>query len=756
MLADNRFSLVVLAGSVALGNGLITGGALAAVSSEDTGRLEEIVVTAQKRTDKLSEVPVAVTALSADSLQSAGALTIRDITATVPGVHVSYGLGSGSFTMRGLTAGNDVNPTVGVQIDGAPIGPVAFAAGGASYVPEMDPSIISRIEVLRGPQGTLYGSSTLGGIVNYVTRTPSYNSTHGSLYGEVADTSSGDVSYVLRGTLETPLVTDRVALQLSGYTNQIGGFADAPAAGKKDFNNHDSSGGRLALAGQITPDLDFELSDIYSDLRSNSDYATYSVPTQKPLASDLVYDQPVLPRYDNKANIVLAKGNFRMPWATLSYVGSWQQIDSVNVVDFGHSRISAILNYFAPAFGGLVLPDPPNIGADAEMHAHKTTQELRLTSPDQGSLKWTVGVFYSDEDTKAPESIASYHAGGGPQAAPYDNLIYYNLITNYKEFAGFGDLTYSITSALDVTGGVRVQHISQDYRQLYGGTDGDALNAIYEYLGYLATPADSGLSKASDTVETYLANVRYKFSANNMVYFRYATGFRPGGPNVIVPGLPTSFGPDKSDDYELGWKMTTDSGRVYIDFDIYQVTWKDMQVLTFADGVNGQINGGRARSRGAELSANYRPIDGLMLAGTLAYSNAHLLEDLPTGLGKNGDTMPMNPTWSGSLSAEYQWHAVADWLGFAGILGHYVGQRYYTFEHNQVYHPYVLPSYASEDLRLGLRNDQFEVALFCRNCSDARGQLAASGLGWTAQPAVGTEVVVERPRTVGLSVLWHF
>jgi outer membrane receptor protein involved in Fe transport len=723
---------------------LLAASAARAADGADAATLGELVVTAQKRSDRLSEVPAAVSALSAERLQANGELTIRDITATLPGVQVANGFGSGAFTMRGLTAGNDVNSTVGVQIDGAPIGPAAFGAAAASVLPEIDPSLIARIEVLRGPQGTLYGSSTLGGIVNYVTASPSLSEAGGSLYAEGAFTRHGDASAVVRGTFETPIVYDRIGLSVSGFVNRLGGYIDAPLAGKEDYNHHRSAGGRVALRAQVTPEVDVEISDIHTRLNSNADFATFNAATQRPVAGSLAYNEVVLPKYRNEANIFLAKANYARPWGTISYVASAQSLDTGVIADFGQAGIAGILTGVAPAFGGVALPSRANLGVDSSLTSQKVTQELRIASPDHGPLKWTAGLFYSDEDSKQPQFISSY-GDGGPRPAPLANLIRYDLLTHYQELAAFGNLTYAITDKLDVTGGMRVQRIKQDYRQLYSGTDAVALNGVFQAFGFLPTPSDSGVSKAEDTVKTYLANVRYRVSADNMVYFRYATGFRPGGPNIILPGLPATFGPDTTEDYEVGWKSTILDGRGFLAVDAYQVTWKDMQVLTLVSGINGQINGGRARSQGVEVSGSVKPVSGLSLSGTLAYSRAHLLEDLPTGLGRKGDTMPMNPTWSGSLSGEYEWTVAGDWRAFAGASGRYVGERLFTFASNAVYAQYVLPSYAAFDLRAGLRHERMEFAAFVRNAGDERGQLGALTLS-------GTQVVMQRPLTVGASV----
>ncbi|ALJ15887.1 hypothetical protein ATM17_24230 [Sphingopyxis macrogoltabida] len=716
-----------------------------AASADDDS---EIVVTAQKRSEKLSDVPVAVTAVSADQLQAAGAVTLRDLSASAPGLQIAGGIGSGSLTIRGITSGNDGNSTVGLQIDGAPVGPAAFGAAGGSYMPELDPSLLTQVEVLRGPQGTLYGSSTLGGIVNYVLKQPNLGETEGSFFAEGMTTRKGELGGTLRAMVNTPLATDRVALQIGGFGSALGGFVDNVAAGREDFNNRKSYGGRIALAAELTPDLRVTISDLYSRVESKQDLVVYNPATQRPAAGDLVNNDAVLPVYNSKLNMVALNVDADLHWATLSSITSYQNLDSRNLVDFTAARLGAIVVNFLPLYGGVTLPTPANPAVSVELGTDKITQELRLTSPDDGSFKWVVGLFYNHEKSQNAQVVSSYDENGRPRPGNLSPLVRYDLLTHYTEYAGFGNATWSPTPKLDITGGIRVQFIDQDYRQLYSGSDAAALNALFGDFGFSPTPADSGLAKDSDSVVTYLASVRYKFSPRSMVYARFATGFRPGGPNIIVPGLPTTFEPDTTYDYELGVKTSFWEGRGFFDLSLYNIDWKNIQILTIANGINGQTNGGSATSRGVEASLRLEPADGLTLSGSFAYSDAKLNETIPGGLGTKGDPMPMNPKWSGSLSADYEW-PMGDAEGFVGASANFVGKRYSGFQSSLVYAQYVLPSYTLVNLRGGVRVDDWEFSLFVRNLGDERAQLGATTLA-------SNLVAVQRPRTIGAAISKRF
>jgi len=708
----------------------------------------EIVVTAQKRPERLSEVPVAVTAISADQLLASGAATLRDLTANAPGLQIAGGVGSGSLTIRGITSGNDGNSTVGLQIDGAPVGPAAFGAVGGAYMPELDPSLLTQVEVLRGPQGTLYGSSTLGGIVNYGLRQPNLARTEGSIYLEGASTHNGDLSGTLRGMINTPLTEDKVALQLAGFGSALGGFVDSPAGGKKNFNDRDSYGGRIALAAEVATDVRVAISELYSRVKSKQDLVVYSAATQRPVSGDLTNNDAVLPAYDSKFNMLTANIDADLQWATFSSITSYQNLDTRNAVDFGAAPLGGIIPNFLPLFGGVTVPSPTNIGVAVDLATDKFTQELRLTSSGEGPFKWVAGLFYNHEKSQNAQTIASYDADGRPRSGSLSSLIRYDLLTHYTEYAGFGNATYSLTPQLDITGGIRIQLIDQDYRQRYSGADANALNTLFGAFGLAPTPADSGLTKDRDSVVTYLANVSYRFAPGSMIYARFATGFRPGGPNILAAGLPSSFGPDTTYDYELGLKTTFWGNRGYFDLSVYNIDWKNIQILTLANGVSGQTNGGSATSRGIEVSLRLEPVDGLTLSSTLAHSDAKLNETIPGGLGTKGDRMPMNPKWSGSMAVDYEW-TMGRATGFLGGTANFVGERFSGFQTSVIYAQYTLPSYTLLNVRGGFRFDGWEFSAFVRNVGNERAQLGVSIIS-------STLVSVQRPRTFGIAIAKRF
>ena len=751
LFAAGSAMVIILAPAMAIGqpSSASQTGSPGRASPSDGATLGEVVVTANKRAEPVKTVADAIAVLPAQQLETAGVTELRDLNGLVPGLVVSGSDASGEFVIRGLSTGPDATPLVGFQIDGAPIGSVTNGANTADQMPEIDPSLISRIEVLKGPQGTLYGGSTLGGIVQFVTKKPSLDQVDGSFSVEGSGTEHGDGNYVLRASASAPLVQDKLGLQLSAYDDDLGGYVDDQKLGRNDFDYHHSYGGRAALLWQINPDFQVQLSDLYSHSKSYIDIVPYDATTHKPLDGDLIYNEGVLPLDENNFNLVSLNAGYDLHWATLSYVGTYQRFDNNYATDFTAESLVPIVEGALPLFGGVAVPANSSVGADLDLHTTKYTSELRLASPDTGRFRWLAGLFYNHEQSDQPQTVGVVEPDQNFAPAPLNDLLNYTLLTHLTEVAGFADLTYYIIPRLDVTGGIRVGHIDQDYRQLFSGSDSEALNTLFTVSGLLPTAADSGLGKESDTFETYLADLRYHLTANSMVYFRFATGYRPGGPNVSVPGVPPTFAPDTTKNYEVGWKTNFWGKKGYLDASAYWIDWDNIQLLTQFDGLGGTTNGGSAVSRGIEASLTLTPVAGLTLTGSGAYNDAHLTETIPGGLGNEGDRLPNDPKWTAAFGATYEWSLGNDWCPYVGAQVRYVDSRNFSFEHSAIYPDYVMPQYTTADLQAGVRHGPYDFQVFARNVNDERAQLGDESRGVNF-------IAVSRPRTVGASISAHF
>ena len=321
------------------------------------------------------------------------------------------------------------------------------------------------------------------------------------------------------------------------------------------------------------------------------------------------------------------------------------------------------------------------------------------------------------------------------------------MFSTLEEYSGFANATYEITPKLDVTGGIRIGKVNQTNFQTLSGSNAVALNRILALGRQQTIPAITPNVEFNDTVKTYLATARYRFSSDGIVFARFATGFRPGGPNIIVPGLPPSFDPDRTTNYEVGVKTKFLDGRGSIDVTGYYTQWKDILVVVSAGGLSGFTNGGNARVYGVESALTLRPTDELTLRGTFAYSKGKITSaaaSAATALA-DGDPLPYNPKTSGSFFAEYRTPVSDDWSIYANGLARFTGSRFSTFRSRTTAPGYILPPYALVDLHAGLDSDNYTIDLFVKNLTDKRAQQSAITTG-----GIG-EINIQRPRTIGVA-----
>jgi iron complex outermembrane receptor protein len=390
-----------------------------------------------------------------------------------------------------------------------------------------------------------------------------------------------------------------------------------------------------------------------------------------------------------------------------------------------------MLTSFGLPFGGIGLTDLPR--------TEKFTQEIRLASSGERRVDWILGVFYTDEDsTRKSETVLEDLSGAPvPNFIPMFGLPLASIDapSTYEERAIFGDLTFHITDRFDATVGARHSRIDQTYNQTLAGL-------LFEpFTGYF--PASS-----EEDVTTYLANARYRISEHSTLYFRYATGYRPGGPNfVVLPDTPPRFESDSLHSYEVGYRIESPDGIYSLDAAVYHVDWSDIQVFDLTNPLGGMRNSGSARINGIELAATARPINDLRLSGSFAYQDAKLSGPDPNLYAAKDDRLPNVPEFTAAIDADYEFSssALRPTLG-ASI--RYVSDRDMTFSLAPMRHD--LPSYTSIDLRAGLTFGAVDLQLFVHNVSDERGELSAqTGSG---QPSVA----IMRPRTYGLSLRTQF
>ena len=705
--------------------------AVGASASGEIQRLDSVTVSANRRREPAREVPMQVNVLSTENLQRAGAKSLGDYLTSEPGVELtsSGGPGYASVGIRGVTTGSQTIATVGAYVDDVAVGSSSAFAKGPGLLLDMGLLDLNYIELLRGPQGTLYGASAMGGVLKYVTNVPDTGEFSGKVSLGGSKTTNGRASSTVSGVVNVPLKQDVAAVRVSAYQDRAGGWVDAtgPAAASAS-NRGESTGARASVLVTPTKDLTFRLTATAQDIkRDGYDFVNYDPTTSLPVAGGLSRSLSLREPYRVKTELYSAEVEYELGWARLNSVTSMQKVRHEATID-----ATAI---FGPLLGGgfskISLVQPASFD--------RTSQEFRLTSKSDSQLEWLAGLYVTRETGANNQTADTVLTGGaaGPQLAKV------SIPSVYKEYAAFGDLTWKFNSAFAVTGGLRVARNKQTFSQTQSGP---------------LTPNNSLSGKSSEDATTYLLTGRYALNPASSVYGRVATGYRPGGPNAIAfdikTGLPvipnTTFASDSLTSYEVGYKADLLNKALSVEAAVYDIEWRNIQQPRAINGVSVIANAGNARVRGAELSATYRPVVQWTMIAKAAHTDAKFTQEAP-GLGAvSGDRLPDSPRFSASLSTNYNFALAAN-PAYAGVAYRYIGDRDAGIRVGSSTLPsYKMPAYSLVDLQAGVDFGRFNIGMFVRNVFDKRAQLSA---GTAFIPLGGSALVsVAQPRTFGLTV----
>ncbi len=707
-----------------------------AASRSDRVSVEEIIVTASKRAERLIDTPQAVTVLSGSDLTKIGATQFRDFASMVPGLSfTTAGAGNTQITLRGVTAGSDVGPTVSVYIDEVPFGAVGAFVQANSKILDAALFDLERIEVLRGPQGTLYGASSMGGLIKYVTKMPDTTAVNGLAQAGVSGTQHGGMDYNVGVSANIPITQDKFAARASAYQAHDGGYIRNVARRQDNANRSDTYGGRLDLLFSPTDKLNIRVQGFLQNSNRDGDgTADYTYAGAQPYGS-LGQSRALAEPYDQKIRLVSGTVAYDFGPAALTSVSSFQTSRTHYVVDASFAYVPLFRNSFARTFGA--------VGYPADLGTDKFTQEVRLSSQGTHAVDWQVGGFYTHQTSTNVQFFAFYDLALQPVPSATQQYFFYVNPSSVEEYAGFGDMTWHVTDRFEVMGGLRVARSTQE--------------AVVSGSGALVTPRPS--TSSSDTAVTYLANARYHFTDTATGYVRFATGYRPGGPNYgvidITTGRATSLPPYDSDNlksYEVGFKATTADRRFSIDLAGYYIDWNNVQLSVSRGGLGVIANAAGATVRGGELAVSATPAEGLTVAGSIAYADAHLSAASTDLRAVSGERLPNVPRITATLSADYVF-AVEPWQPSIGATLRHVGDRKSGYSGSTSQHD--LPAYTTVDLRAGVvvkagNTQDVDLQVYVHNVADRRGEL---GL---LLPQFGPRVAVVKPRTFGLSATTRF
>lgn len=747
----SKFRAAALAGVAlsALGAPAFAAEADAAQAGDGT-TLEELVVTAEKREENLTKVAASVSAITSEKMQEAGLSRLTDYAAYIPGFNVNDGGSPGqvTVTLRGIAA---VGPgsLVGFYLGDAPMGSSTNYARSTTFSLDLMPYDLERLEVLRGPQGTLYGSGAMGGIVKYVLKEAKIGAFSAQAGGEVSFTENANaLSGGLRAAVNLP-VNDKFAVRFSAYDYQGAGYTDNTLLKIRGTDDNRRYGGRVAARWTPTDDLTIDLNAFFVRIDS-SDNAYASIGVKQTAAAPGAL-HPTLTKsfpFGELGQNLPFREPFKKSIDYYSATVKWDPgpVQVISSTAWSRTKTHQVRDMSA-TYGAYTLQAgiPPGVSKlDLAMQLDKFSQEIRVVSPSSDRFEWMAGAFYTHEDSTNVQEVrifdSAYRPINNPNFSPL--FLYGALPTKYREFALFGNATYKFNEKFDVTVGGRFAHNDQDFRQIS--------------YGYLLGGATNSPGKSKEDVKTWMVNARYHLDRNNMVYARVATGYRPGGPNNVLPGVVPTVDADTLTSYEAGLKSGFWSGRAAINATIYYIDWSGIQlsVNNASNTASYLANAGDAFSKGVELEGIVKPLPGLTLGGNITYNKAELTRLAPGAPSfLLHEQLPGVPSYKAGAYVEYAWDLTDDWRASVGATATYSGERWTAAPTRTGYNNETKDeAYTLIDLRGGVSNARYSFNLFARNVTDERVYL--NGVLLTdrvARQVFQMNTTPLTPRTVGIS-----
>jgi iron complex outermembrane recepter protein len=688
------------------------------VVAQDDGQkrsavLEEIVVTAQKREERLIDVPMTITALSGETVENAGMQNIVDLSFAVPNLSVrEEGPGIQNIVIRGIGNIFGSSSLVGLYLDEVPV-----SAWPTAQI-DLQTLDLARVEVLKGPQGSLYGQGAVGGTIRFITQDPSFDGIEGKVGISLYDTHKGDMSEEVTGVLNLPVVDDVLAFRIAGTYKNKGGWIDQPAIDDEDINDNELTNVRVKALWQATDRLSINAMTIhhrneaggpnYVNLRpiSDSQFQAGADPTLSPGVED---------DYD-LYNLTM---NYQFDFATLTSSTSYIDLDKAHLIRS---------HFYDIAAGSLEQA----LSTFREITSF--SQELRLSSHQEQRLTWTVGAFYND--LKVREAVFDlYRTLNG---APLPLIPVYSDRTDHPEsFAVFGDIAYALTEQLTV--GVGSRYFEDSHKLTNNLND-----VIFK-----------------DKFDNISSRLYASYAVNDQanLYASVSEGFRSGGFNAAATTtLPQAYEPDEVTSYELGVKAALFDRRLSAELSLYYSNYTDPQGLVYFGlggpaQENGTINGGDAEVKGVEWLLQWAVSNALSLGFSGNVTDTEVVGLPGPGITPDkvpGDPLDYVPDYNYSLTADYQFNWSAAVPGYAGLSYHRQGPSAFITRLVGVLDPVSeAPAVDFLNLQLGARFQNVDLQLFARNLLDEDRPTAADIGNNNMTPQA-------RPRSIGVNLNYQF
>ena len=713
-------------------------------SNKQAVTLSEVMVTANRRREPEREVPMHVDTVQAATLQQLGAKNLNDYVSYQPGVFFASagGTGEGELVMRGVSTGNQTSPTVSLYIDDVPVGGSTVYAASATFL--FDPALLDldHIEFLYGPQGTLYGAGSMGGLVKYVTVKPDLSGVSGSVGGDISNTNRGGMSYSEHASINLPLVRDKAAVRVSVVDQHVTGVYQAvgetPAGGTDRTH---TKGARVQLEvdpiDKLTLNVTAMAQKITADGLSMGDFNLQGQPISGgPYNRALNHREP----FTQTLQLYSFHAGYDFDWATLDWISAYQNFVNHSVQDYPDSFLG-LLNLLGPEFG---LTQPmSSLYVDSQYTVHKTSQEIRLTSRKNETLDWLLGLWANREDV-----WEQYMLQGDNLPPPGATvLIQQNVNARFEEYAGYGDLTWHINPTLDLTVGARASGNTQHLANMEGGPFAGSPGGFREHV--------------KDQDITKMITLTWRPTDKDSYYMRASTGYRPGGLQAPIqstllgpnPNATSTFGSDNLESYELGYKGSYLDRHLNVGIDGYDIEWHHMQLYTFTLGNAIIQNAGDARIKGLEMQGSYS--DGSWEFGASgAYTDAFTNNGAPQ-LGIQPDApLPYSAKWAGTVSGKYKF-MLAGTDAYIGAVVRGSSHRNAGFDGDVSDPNFKLPGFMFLDFNLGvnLRNGT-NIDFYVRNALNRQvpiGTLNDEAVNFLATVGGPMLVQMSTPRTVGVA-----
>lgn len=754
------WSATLLASTMLSGVGAaMAADAPAPAAAASSSQLGEIIVTAQKRSENIQKVPMSIQALDTRKLSQMNVTEFQDFVKYMPSVSFqSTGPNTAQIYMRGISSGDNGNhsgplPTVGAYLDEMPITTI----GGTLDVHIYD---IARVEVLPGPQGTLYGASSEAGTMRIITNKPSTTGFSAAYDAQVNQIDHGGTGYTLEGYVNVPL-TSNTAIRLVGWDQHDAGYIDNVAStrtftlgpdgettgvlsnaglAKKSYNWADSIGGRMALKWDINENWSVEPGLMVQDQRSNGVFG-YE-PSVGYLQTERFQEDSTHDEWGAATMVI----NGKIGQYSLTYAGGYFLRDLHSKSDYtdysvAYDDLKGYGSYWTDASGNpLATPVQEIVGRD---RFTKESHEIRLASPSTDPIRFIIGAF---EQRQTHWIIQDYEIQGLSTADSVTNYPGTIWLTDQmridRDVAAFGEASWDVTSNFTINGGIRGYYYDNSLKGFFGFNSSESSHtgeAICFEPAYRGAPCTDLDRTVNGHGETHKINLTYKFDPDKLVYFTYSTGYRPGGVNRRSDF--GNYAADTLDNYEIGWKTSWFNRSLTFNGAIYDEEWNNFQ-FSFLSTNSFTIvqNAPSAQVLGIESSVDWRATDHLTLSANGAYNDGKLTKDFcgddqTTGapikscnlatdsqMAPKGTQLPYTPTFKGSITARYNFE-LADWA--AHVQGsllyqnkNYVGLRY---QDNQELGS--IPSYTTADFAVGAERGAMSLELYVKNAFDTHGQL---------------------------------